>query len=100
MLHFPSSKKRKFYEVKLSFAIMNNYITNNNVKGVEGGSRSICHKKITDNGFLVLFSNPPLILQNANGLYNFLRFQRGFDIFFQGGGGPTFLGGDPIAYPL
>ena len=69
------------------------------VRGVEGGSRSICHIKITDNGFLVLFSNPPLILQNANGLYNFQRFQRGFDIFFQGGG-PTFLGGDPIAYPL
>ena len=32
MLHFPSSKKIKFYEIKLSFAIMNNYIQNDNVK--------------------------------------------------------------------
>ena len=32
MQHFPSSKKRKFYEIKLSFAIMNNYIQNNIVK--------------------------------------------------------------------
>ena len=31
-LHFPSSKKRKFYEIKLSFATMNNYIQNNIVK--------------------------------------------------------------------
>ena len=31
MLHFPSSKKRKFYDIKLAFAIMNNYIQNNNV---------------------------------------------------------------------
>ena len=66
------------------------------VRGVEGGggSRSICHKKI-----LVFFSSSRLILQNANGLYNFLRFQRDFNIFSRGGG-TTFLGGDPIAYSL
>ena len=35
----------------------------------------------------LLFSSPPLILQNANGLYNFPRFQRSFNIFSRVGGG-------------
>ena len=38
-------------------------------QGGRGGSRSIYHKKISYNVFLVLFSSPAFILQNANGLF-------------------------------
>ena len=74
-----------------------------------GGARSICHKKISDNGCLALFLvvlhffyRMPMVYFKEN--YNFRRFQMGFNIFFQGGGGggggvQLFLG-DPIAYSL
>ena len=60
--------------------------------------------KIPDNVFIVrFFSSTPLILQNANGLFQrklqFSEVPEGLKHFFQGGV-QLFLGGGPIAYSL
>ena len=64
----------------------------------EGGGPGPSVVKIPDNVFLVLFLvvlhlfyRMPMVYFKEN--YNFLRFQRGSNIFFQGEGVQLFLGG-------
>ena len=70
----------------------------------QGGSRSVYHNRNSDNVFLVLFSIPPLILQDANGLFQrkiyFSEIPEGLKHFFHGGGIQLLLGGSNCLFPI